>query len=169
MISALVSSISGAWIWIRCRALDGGLGREVRHLLERLDVLGPAVGVAAVVEGVDADEDVVCFEHLGPGERDREEDGVARGHVGDRECPRRSRRRSAASGRRSSAVRAEPPKTFRSMSAITCSSTPSRAATSGGRCEFGLVALAVAETEGVGAEALGPWRSRGRWWSRALR
>ena len=49
--------MSGVWI-VRCVALDAGAGGEVRHVLVGGDVLGAAVGVAGVVERVDADEDV---------------------------------------------------------------------------------------------------------------
>ena len=66
------------------RSLDAGSGREVGHRLVGRDVLGPAVRVAAVVERVDADEDVLGAERLGPGERKGQEYRVARRHVGDR-------------------------------------------------------------------------------------
>ena len=58
-------------------------GREVRHCFEGGDVLRTAVGVAAVVERVDADEDVGGVEGFSHCERQRKKDGVSRGHVGD--------------------------------------------------------------------------------------
>ena len=69
-------------------ALDPGLGRQVGHLLVGADVLGPAVRVAAVVQGVDADEDVAGLQHLGPGQREGQEDRVAGRNVGDRDLVR---------------------------------------------------------------------------------
>ncbi len=67
-------------------ALDALASREVRHLLVRLDVLGSAVRIPAVVERVDADEDVLGLEDLRPREREGQEDGVSRGYVGDRDA-----------------------------------------------------------------------------------
>ena len=58
-------------------------GGEVGHRLVRRYVLGPAVRVAAVVEGVHPDEDVSATEGLSPGEREGKENGVAGRHVGD--------------------------------------------------------------------------------------
>jgi hypothetical protein len=37
---------------------DSDLGREVGQLLERFEILGPAVGIARIVDAVDADEDI---------------------------------------------------------------------------------------------------------------
>ena len=57
MISAFVIVMSGAWMWKR-RPFDAGLRRELGHRLEGAQVLGPAVGIARIVERVDADDDV---------------------------------------------------------------------------------------------------------------
>ena len=48
---------------------DRGAGREVGGRLEGLDELGTAIGVAAVVERVDADEHIARAPHLGDGQR----------------------------------------------------------------------------------------------------
>ena len=69
-------------------AFDAGLGGEVGHLLKSGDVFGAAIGVAGVVERVDAEEDVARAEDLDPGEREGEKDGVARGNVGNRDAVR---------------------------------------------------------------------------------
>lgn len=61
----------------------GHLGGEVGEGLEGGDELGAAVGVAGVVECVDADEDVAGAGNLGEGEGEAQEDGVAGGNVGD--------------------------------------------------------------------------------------
>ena len=66
-----------------------GLGREIGERLERAHVLRPAIGVAGVVHRVGAEPDVLRAQHLGPGQREREQDGVARGNVGDRYALRR--------------------------------------------------------------------------------
>ena len=68
------------------RAFDAGLGGDVGEPLERGDEFGPAVGIAGVVDRVDAAEDVARAEHFGPAQRERQHDGVARGHVGDRDA-----------------------------------------------------------------------------------
>ena len=73
-----------------------------------VDEFRPAVGVAGVIHGVDADEDVVRAEHLAPGERQREEHRVARRHVGDRDAGgRRLRHGDASVGERRTAERRE--------------------------------------------------------------
>ena len=62
------------------RLLDGQVG----HGLKRADEFRPAVGIARIVQGVDADVDVAGPEHLGPAQGHGQEDGVAGRHVGDR-------------------------------------------------------------------------------------
>src|SRR5467141_495161 len=66
------------------RSLDAGPGRELRHLLVGRDVLRPAVRVAAVIERVHADEEIVRLQRFRPGEREAEENRVARRDVGER-------------------------------------------------------------------------------------
>ena len=58
MISALVRSISGVWIVQRAAPSTPALVARFAIRSKARDVLGPAVGIAAVVERVDADEDV---------------------------------------------------------------------------------------------------------------
>ncbi len=60
-------------------AFDADFGGEVGEAFEGVEEFGPAVGVAGVIDGVDADEDVEGVEGFGPGEGEGEEDGVARG------------------------------------------------------------------------------------------
>jgi hypothetical protein len=74
---------SGAWIR-EALPFDPGLGGEVGEPLERGDELGPAIGIARIIERIDADEQVARAARLGKAEREAEEDGVARRHVGDR-------------------------------------------------------------------------------------
>ena len=64
-------------------SLDTYFRGEVRHGLERFDVLRPAIRVAGVVDRVDADEDVSCAENLGIGEGKAQEDRVSGWNVGD--------------------------------------------------------------------------------------
>src|SRR4051812_33415806 len=63
-------------------AFDTGARRQIGKPLESTNELRPAVGVAGIIEGVDADDDVLCAEDLGPSEREREEDRVARRNIG---------------------------------------------------------------------------------------
>jgi hypothetical protein len=53
------------------------------HIRSKASCLRPAVRVSAVVERIDPDEDVLGAEDLRPPERVREENGVARRHIGD--------------------------------------------------------------------------------------
>src|SRR5262249_39936297 len=64
------------------RALDARLRRAPGEPLERANELGPAVGVAAVVDGVHSDEDVYGAHDFAQPQREAEEEGVACGHVG---------------------------------------------------------------------------------------
>ena len=63
-------------------SFDAGFRGQITHVLEGLNELGPAIGIAGIIESVDADEDVVGLEHFGPGEGEGEEDSIARRHVG---------------------------------------------------------------------------------------
>ncbi len=63
--------------------IDTGAGAEVGDFFEGGDEFGAAVGVAGVIDGVDAEEDVECIGGFGEGESEGEEDGVACGDVGD--------------------------------------------------------------------------------------
>ena len=95
-----VSWSSGAWILSRVRPSTPALGRQVRHAFVGLDELRAAVRIARVIQRVHADEDVRAFQHLGPGQREREENGVARRHIGDRNAVRHLVRPSALSAPR---------------------------------------------------------------------
>jgi len=66
-------------------AFHCGFGGQVGHCLERGKVLRPAVGVAAVIDGVDAYKDVVTIEHFRPGESEGQKDGVAGWDIGHRD------------------------------------------------------------------------------------
>jgi hypothetical protein len=138
-------------------ALDAGAGGEVGELLEGGDELGAAVGVAGVVEGVDAEPDLARAEGLGPAERVGEEQGVAGGDVGagDR-APRRGRR---PAGRR---ARCRAPARSRWRPAADVGEVDDlvgagaeAAGLAAGALELDLVALAVAEAQRVGLAVLG--------------
>ncbi len=62
-------------------AFDAGLGRQPGRVLERLDELRPAIGIAGVVEGVDADEDIAGAQHLRPRQRQRQHHRIASRHI----------------------------------------------------------------------------------------
>ena len=53
------------------------------HPFEGGDILRPAIGIAAVVDRVDANEDVGGRQHFSIGQRQRQKHRVARGHVRD--------------------------------------------------------------------------------------
>ena len=55
-----------------------------RRSLECLDELGPAIGIAGVVERVHANEDVIGPEHFCPREGERQHDRIPRGYIGRR-------------------------------------------------------------------------------------
>ena len=98
-------------------------------------------------------------QHLGPGQRERQEHGVARGHVGDRDRDRAPTPRRPPARRCARSVSAEPPNAARSIGMTRCSTAPSCAATRARGGEFGAVTLAVVEAERVAAK---PLRARDR-------
>ena len=83
MMSALPSAMSGVCTRNRPPSTPARVARLARRSNAR-DEFRPAVGIAGVVERVDADDDVVGAEHLGPAERQRQENRVPRRHVGRR-------------------------------------------------------------------------------------
>jgi len=64
-------------------ALNARFRGQIAHSLEGMYELGPAIRVTGIIERVHADEDLVRFEHLRPGQRERKEYGVARGDIGN--------------------------------------------------------------------------------------
>ena len=68
---------------IAAPALDRGGGGEVGHGFKRGDIVGAAIGIAAVVGSIDADVDIPGPQHLGPGQCIAEEDRIPRGDIGD--------------------------------------------------------------------------------------
>jgi hypothetical protein len=60
-------------------AFNTGFGGQVGHGLKGGDVFGSAIGITAIVNGVNADEDVAGVEGFGVSE----EDGIACGYVGN--------------------------------------------------------------------------------------
>jgi hypothetical protein len=68
---------------VKTLTLDARLGSEIGQLLEGLDEGGAAVGVAGVVDSVDANEDVVGADDFGPAKGQGKEDGVPGRNVGD--------------------------------------------------------------------------------------
>ena len=84
MISALLMCSSGAWIRKRPPSTPARVARRGKAL-ERLEVVGAAVGIAGVIERVRTDGDVARVEHFGPRERQRQKNGVPRGDVRGRD------------------------------------------------------------------------------------
>ena len=136
--------------------LHTGLGGEVGGALKRRDELGPAVGVARVVHGVDADEQVHAAQHLGECKRIAEEDGVAGRHVGDGDV-RGHRALVAVFGHVQRVVgeraAAKGPQVDR-RGAVAGGAQ--RLGHAGGGGQLDLMTLAVIKTQAVAGKALGP-------------
>ena len=69
-------------------AFDAGFGSDIGQVLERFYKFRPAIWVAAVVDCVYADKNIIGRNHFRPGECVCEKDGVACGDVGDRNATR---------------------------------------------------------------------------------
>ena len=61
---------------------DGGAGGKVGHGFIRPNVLRPTIGIAGIINGVRAEKNIVCAGDFGIRQRERQQDGIARGHVG---------------------------------------------------------------------------------------
>ncbi len=66
-------------------SLDTRAGGQARCVFEGLDELGPAIGIAGIVDGVYPKKDVLCPQDFRPPKRATQKDRVARGHVGYRD------------------------------------------------------------------------------------
>src|SRR5439155_3231435 len=73
-------------VYTELRAFDPGACRDGGERFERLDECRTAVGVTRVVERIDAQDDIGCIEDLGPAERERQKDGVARRYIRGRDA-----------------------------------------------------------------------------------
>ena len=84
MICSLLRASSGAWIRNRPWFSTPARVARLASCSNAPKKLGPAVGIARVVDAIDADEDVECRQSLGPRQGERQKDGVPRGDVSDR-------------------------------------------------------------------------------------
>ncbi len=50
-------------------SFDGGFGGQIGHVLVSRHVFRSAVRVAGIVDGIDADKNIVAAEHFRPGQR----------------------------------------------------------------------------------------------------
>ena len=69
-------------------AFHAGFRCELGKIFKRRDELRPAIRIAAVIERVDADEDIGRVKHFRARERVREKNGVSRRHISDRNAGR---------------------------------------------------------------------------------
>ena len=129
--------------------------RQVGHPFICLDVFRPAIRIAGVIEGVDADEDVGALQHLRPGQRQRKEDGVAGRHVGHRDAVAHLVERprlgySHVRRQRGSAERVEPNLHHQALLHTQRRRYPRR------RIQLEFVPLAVIERDRVAGKAIAP-------------
>ena len=61
---------------------DTFAGRQVGHRLECLKVLGSTIGIAAVVQGIHANENIAGLQDLRAGQGIRQKNSVARRNIG---------------------------------------------------------------------------------------
>ncbi len=77
-------SINGVWIVIGEVPSTPSLVARLGHLLECLNVLGSAVGISAVVERIDSNEDIVRAQTLSPSQGKRKENRIASWNISNR-------------------------------------------------------------------------------------
>jgi hypothetical protein len=65
-------------------AFDPGFSRQVRHLLEGLDIFLTAIGIAAVIELIGAEKNILGGDTFGETQSKSKKDRVARRHIGRR-------------------------------------------------------------------------------------
>src|SRR5205823_438807 len=73
---------------LKAFAFDACFCSEIGQGLKRFDEFRAAIRVAAIIDRVYAKENVAGSDHLRPGKRVREKDGVTRGDVRDRDAVR---------------------------------------------------------------------------------
>ena len=66
-------------------SLDPRFGCQIRHGFEGPDVLGATIRVAAVVQGIDPDVDVLSPKDFGPCQRIRQKDRISSWHISQRD------------------------------------------------------------------------------------
>ena len=59
-------------------------GGEVCHVLKGGDIFGTAIGITAVINGVDTDKDIADVERFGHCKRKRKKNRIASGDISDR-------------------------------------------------------------------------------------
>src|SRR5664279_3248178 len=68
---------------LEMRAFQAGFGGKVRELFKCGNELGPAIGIAAVIERINANENVEGADDFRPSQCVGKEDGIARRDVSD--------------------------------------------------------------------------------------
>ena len=68
------------------RPFHAGFCGQIRQPFESRDVVRPAIGIAAVIDGIHADEDICCLVRFGKRQRQRQQHRVPRRHVSDRDA-----------------------------------------------------------------------------------
>src|SRR5258706_2822172 len=128
-------------------ALDSDLGGELREPLEGGDELGAAVGIARVIDRVDADIDLLRADHFGVAQGEREQHRVARGDVGRRDAAARRLGHGDLGGQGRAANGTQVDLDDAVFDRAERLRDPLR------RRQFGAVALAVAHAERVAGES----------------
>ena len=130
----------------------GGSG-QIGHGLKRLDESGPAVWVAAVVQRVHTNKNVIGLQHLGQAQGVTQKNGVASGYIGHRNALA-NLLRTAMLGHRHVAGqrRATNGPHVQAQDAMTghADGLGNRL----GRCQFLTLTLAIVKREGVAVVAL---------------
>ncbi len=144
-----------------CPPLHARLRSQVRHALESLDELRPAIRVTRVVQSVDAYEHVRTFEQFRPGQRVRKEYGIARRNVRNGYSAAHlisgARFRNFDIGRKSRAAELAQPYFHDSVFG-----RPEVGCDVPGGLQFDLMPLPVIERQRVAIEALAPGEGQAR-------
>ena len=61
--------------------LDAGFGRKIGHCLKRFNILGATVGIAAIVECIDSDKNIVATLHFSPRQREGKKNRISSGNI----------------------------------------------------------------------------------------
>src|SRR5271167_4442932 len=126
------------------RAFHARFGRQLRQTFESFYECRAAVRISGVINGIDAHEDILGMEHLGPPERQREQQRIAGRHIGDGYA---AGGRFGHWNRRIGQCRASDPAEFDSHSPMFAS-TKGRSHVPG-RIEFRPMTLAVRDAERI--------------------
>jgi len=131
-------------------AFDRSLGCQIGHDFKSRNIFRAAIGIARKIHRIDPDKNIPTLQHFRPGQRQRQHDGVAGGHIGDWDATRNpvDRYGKPGIGQGGTAELGEIKSQNPMLDGVEGLRNPSRCV------QFGSVALSVGKGEAIGRKTL---------------